>query len=87
MENCQLLIMNGCASHVIVDVVAKARVIGLDLITLPSHTLHALQPHDVSCFKSFKATLCACSESWILTYQGVRVWKKKNTYCLGWQEL
>jgi hypothetical protein len=27
---------------------------GLNMITLPSHTSHALQPFDVSCFKPFK---------------------------------
>jgi hypothetical protein len=26
------------------------------MITLPSHTSHALQPLDVSCFKPFKTT-------------------------------
>jgi anti-anti-sigma regulatory factor len=44
MKFSHLLIMDGCASHMIVGVVAKARAIGLDLITLSSHTLHALQP-------------------------------------------
>jgi hypothetical protein len=27
---------------------------GLNMITLPSHTSHALQPLNVSCFKPFK---------------------------------
>jgi len=30
---------------------------GFDIVTLPSHTYHALQPLDVSCFKPFKTTL------------------------------
>jgi len=29
---------------------------GLDMITLPSHTSHDLQPLNVSCFKPFKTT-------------------------------
>jgi hypothetical protein len=29
---------------------------GLDMITLPSHTSHPLQPLDFSCFKPFKTT-------------------------------
>jgi hypothetical protein len=29
---------------------------GLDMITLPSHTSHAFQPLNVSCFKPFKTT-------------------------------
>ena len=48
-----LLIMNGHASHIIVDVVNKAKKIGFDIMTLPSHTQHALQPLNVSCFKRF----------------------------------
>lgn len=76
MKYFHLLIMDGCASHMIVGVVAKARAIGLDLITLSSHTLHALQPLEVSCFKSFEAAYHACSYSWTLTYQGVKAWGK-----------
>ncbi len=37
-----------------IDVVHKVRKVGLDLITLPSHTSHMLQPLDVACFKPFK---------------------------------
>lgn len=53
-----------CATNLrwTMDVVTKARAIGLYLITLPSHTSHALQPLEVICFKSFKATLCACRD-------------------------
>jgi hypothetical protein len=28
---------------------------GLDIVSLPSHTSHALQPLHVSCFKPFKS--------------------------------
>lgn len=52
-EESTLLIMDGHANHVIVDVVNKAKTIGLDIITLPSYTQHALKPLDVSCFKWF----------------------------------
>jgi hypothetical protein len=49
-----LLIFNGHGSHVTVDVVKTARSVGVDLIMLPSHKSHAMQPLDVSCFKPFK---------------------------------
>ena len=49
-----LLILDGHGSHVIVDVVKTARSVGLDLLTLPSHTSHVMQPLDVSCLKPFK---------------------------------
>lgn len=72
MNNCHLLIMDELASHVTMDVVTKARAIGLDLITLMSHTFHALQPlHVFFGFKNFKTTLCACKDSWTLTHRRV----------------
>lgn len=37
-----------------IDVVLKARKVGLDLITLPSDTNHVSQPFDVACCKPFK---------------------------------
>ena len=49
-----LLILDGHNSHVTLEVVQKARAAGLDLLSLPSHTSHALQPLDVCCFKPFK---------------------------------
>jgi hypothetical protein len=49
-----LLILDGHASHATLDVIQEARSAGLDLITLPSHTSHALQPLDVAIFKPFK---------------------------------
>jgi hypothetical protein len=41
-EHRHLLILDGHISHVSVEIVQKARSVGLDLLTLPSHTSHAL---------------------------------------------
>jgi hypothetical protein len=49
--------MDGHGSHVTLKVIKQAKNIGLDMITLPFHTSHALQPLDVSCFEPFKTTL------------------------------
>jgi len=49
-----LLILDGHSSHVTVEVVNQAKREGLDVVTLPSHTSHALQPLDCSVFKPFK---------------------------------
>ncbi|MCO5581457.1 hypothetical protein L7F22_035342 [Adiantum nelumboides] len=49
-----LLILDGHESHVSQEVVAKAYEAGIDIITLPTHTSHKLQPLDVSAFKSLK---------------------------------
>jgi hypothetical protein len=60
-----LLILDGHISHVSVEVVQEARAAGLDLLTLPSHTLHALQPLDVSVFKPFKQFFRQYRDFWM----------------------
>jgi hypothetical protein len=61
-----LLILDGHGSHVTVDVVKTARSVGLDLLTLPSHTSHAMQPLDVACFKPFKQAFRLLRDVWTL---------------------
>ena len=57
-----LLIMHGHGSQVSIDLIELARSNGVDLLCLPSHTTHILQPLDVGVFKSFKANFSkACS--------------------------
>jgi hypothetical protein len=51
-----LLILDGHGSHVTFEAIEPAKEFGLDMIILPSHTSHALQPLDVACFKPFKIT-------------------------------
>ena len=52
--NKHLLIMDGHGSHVTLELVYKAMQIEVDLVTLPSHMSHRLQPLDVSVFWPFK---------------------------------
>jgi len=47
---------NGHGNHVTLEAIEHAKDFGLNMITLPSHTSHVLQPLDVSCFKPFKIT-------------------------------
>ena len=54
-----LLILDGHKSHVTLEVLQKANAHGLDMVSLPSHTSHALQPLDISCFKPFKQSFRA----------------------------
>jgi hypothetical protein len=44
--------------------VHKVMGVGLNLITLPLHISHALQPFDVSCFKPFKTTFKVYRNVW-----------------------
>lgn len=50
-----LLFIDGHASHVNLDVIDLARESDIILFCLPPHTTHALQPLDVSVFKSLKS--------------------------------
>ncbi len=54
--NKHLLILDGHGNHVTLEAIEQAKDIRLDMLTLPSHTSHALQPLDVFCFKPFKIT-------------------------------
>ncbi len=74
--NQHLHILDGHNSHVTMDIVHKARVVGLDLIIVPSHTSHTLQPLDVKCFKPFKIAFKSCRDVWTLVNKRKGVGKK-----------
>ena len=52
---------------------------GLDIVSLPSHTNHALQRLDVSCFKPFKTAFRKIRDRWSLTSRIKAV--DKRTLC------
>ena len=57
-----LLIQDGHASHISIELIELARDNGVHLLCLPAHTTHILQPLDVGVFKSFKSHFSkACS--------------------------
>jgi hypothetical protein len=65
-KNRHLLVVDGHNSHVILQVICKAAAHGLDIITLPSHTSHCLQPLDVSVFQPFKYSFSKFRDAWTL---------------------
>jgi hypothetical protein len=69
-ENPHLLILNGHNSHITIEVVAKAKEVGLHLVNLPSHTSHALQPLDVSVFGPFKHAFQIYRDIWAMNNKG-----------------
>jgi hypothetical protein len=48
------------------DALKTTHNVGLDLLTLTSHTLHAMQPLDASCFKPFKQAFRSLRVVWTL---------------------
>jgi hypothetical protein len=54
ITNRHLLILDGHGSFVTLEAIEQAQEFGLDMIILPSHTSHALQP--LAYFKPFKTT-------------------------------
>ncbi len=51
-----VLIIDGHGSHVTLEAILQAQEMGLNMIILPSHTSHDLQPLDVSYLKLVKTT-------------------------------
>jgi hypothetical protein len=56
LTNWHLFLLDGHGSHVTFETIKQAKEFGLSMITLPSHTFHALQSLDVACFKHFDTT-------------------------------
>ncbi len=54
LTNRHLFILDGHGSHVTLETIEQAKRFALNMIILLSHTLHALQPLNVACFKPFK---------------------------------
>ena len=69
-ERRHLLIVDGHNSHVTLEVVVKAMDAGLDLLTLPSHTSHRLQPLDASIFALFKKSFKRYRDAWVMKNRG-----------------
>jgi hypothetical protein len=66
--NRHLLILDGHYFHVTLQVVCKAARSGLDIVTLPLHTSHHLQPLDVAVFRPFKCAFKNLWDAWTLKH-------------------
>ena len=65
-----LLIEDGHASHITIDVIELARANNIHLLCLPSHTSHILQPLDIGVFHSFKVNYSKACRSYLLSNPG-----------------
>ena len=59
-----LVVLDAHKNHVPLKVIVSEKNHGIDLITLPSHTSHELQPLDVACFRPFKQAFRAYRNFW-----------------------
>lgn len=75
VQNRHLLVLDGHGSHMMLEVVQKAHEEGLDIIILPSHISHRLQPLNGSIFKSFKVAFWACKGRWTMHNKGKGAWQ------------
>ena len=75
-EQRHLLILDGHKSHISMDVLLKAKEHHIDMISLPSHTSHHLQPLDIACFKPFKVAFRAYRDLWNIKISGKKCKKE-----------
>ena len=65
-----VLIMDNHNSHITLEGVELAKNHGLDLLTLPPHCSHKLQPLDVGVFGAFKKFYSSFCNEWHLSHPG-----------------
>ena len=71
-----LMVLDGHKSHITLDVLQKTKTCGLDMISLASHTSHALQALDVACFGLFKKAFRTYRDLWNMQGKDNKVNKK-----------
>ena len=65
-----LLLLDGHASHISIEVIELARSNDIHMLCLPAHTTHILQPLDVGVFKSLKAAYYKACRKYISDHPG-----------------
>lgn len=73
LDDKHLIILDGHHSHKTLEAVLFARDHGIELITLPPHCTHKMQPLDTSFFKGLKAAYNAAADNWMLCNKGRRI--------------
>ena len=59
------------------EILLLAKTHGLDMVSLPSHTSHELEPLDISCFQPFKQSFRAYRDAWTKKNIGKKIGKKE----------
>ncbi|XP_060801974.1 uncharacterized protein LOC132901742 [Amyelois transitella] len=84
-----LIIYDGHSTHIQLHVLEKAKELGVEIIKLPSHASHLLQPLDLAVFKSMKVRWDAKILAWQRLNVGAKMQKHNFSEILGevWKEL
>ena len=77
LNNRHLLVLDGHNFHVMLEGMKIAMQSGFDIIFLPSHTSHALQPLELGCFVPFKSAFKKHKDSWTLVNKNRKVRKQE----------
>ena len=72
-DNRHLILLDGHHSHKTLGAVEFCRENGIELLTLPPHSTHKLQPLDRSYFKPLKTAFNTEMDSWMVALPGKRV--------------
>ncbi|CAM1298231.1 Uncharacterised protein r2_g780 [Pycnogonum litorale] len=72
-DNKQLIILDGHHSHKSSEAIELCIERGIELITLPPHCTHKMQPLDKTFFKAFKSAYNAASTGWMVANAGRRI--------------
>lgn len=65
-----LIVMDNHESHCSLDAIIFAKENGIELVTIPPHCTHRLQPLDVSIMGPFKAALKVAQHDWLISHAG-----------------
>ena len=71
-----LVILDGHKSHITFEVLLKAKEHSIDMISIPSHTSHGLQPLDKACFRPFEVAFRTYKDLWNLKHHGKKCSKE-----------
>ena len=71
--NRHVIVLDGHHSHKTLAAVEYARAHGIDMVTLPPHCTHKMQPLDRTFFKSLKSAYAVESDTWMVSNPGKRI--------------
>jgi len=82
------IILDGHCSHKTLEVISLARDNGIDLLVLPPHTTHRLQPLDTVFYKPLSDCYNAAADRWMLTNAGRRIsfYEVASLFCEAYEK-